>query len=71
MHMKKINYKKGVSMIEQKVIKRNITDGISEPIIVFVNRVSNSINGFVGYGYKFIDVKYINDDLAIIVVEKE
>lgn len=58
-------------MIEQKVIKRNITDGISEPIIVFVNRVSNSINGFVGYGYKFIDVKYINDDLAIIVVEKE
>ena len=58
-------------MIEQKVIKRNITDGISEPIIVFINRVSNSINGFVGYGYKFIDVKYINDDLAIIVVEKE
>lgn len=58
-------------MIEQKVIKRNITDGISEPIIVFVNRVSNAINGFVGYGYKFIDVKYINNDLAIIVVEKE
>ena len=58
-------------MIEQKVIKRNITDGISEPMIVFVNRVSNAINGCVGYGYKFIDVKYINDDLAIIVVEKE
>lgn len=58
-------------MIEQKVIKRNITDGISEPIIVFVNRVSNAINGFIGHGYKFTDVKYINDDLAIIIVEKE